>query len=81
MIVFVPRRTTHFVNISGAHVRKSRHSKGWSQDELAVQCQLAGWDVTRGTIAKIEGHERLVTDYELKVLASVLGVDVREWLK
>jgi transcriptional regulator with XRE-family HTH domain len=60
--------------MSGAMVRRLRVKLGLSQPQLAVKCQLAGWDVERDTIAKIEGGTRLVRDIELVRLAAILGV-------
>jgi transcriptional regulator with XRE-family HTH domain len=62
------------LNMSGAMVRRLRVKLGLSQPQLAVKCQLAGWDVERDTIAKIEGGTRLVRDIELVRLAAILGV-------
>lgn len=39
-----------------------------------------GWDVSRETITRIETHQRLVSDYEVYLLASALGVSPRELL-
>jgi transcriptional regulator with XRE-family HTH domain len=47
-------------------------TRGWSQTELAERCQLAGWDISRGIIAAIEGRVRWVGDFEAMVLAQVL---------
>ena len=40
--------------------------------------QLAGWDVSRGALAKLESQLRRVPDGELLFLASVLGVGVAD---
>ena len=45
------------MNIVGPRVRDIREAKGLTQDDLAVQCNLIDWDVSRGTIAKIESSE------------------------
>lgn len=37
--------------------------------------------VCRGSISRIENHERTVTDFELRALAEVLEVDVVDLLK
>lgn len=39
---------------------------------------MAGWDVSRGIIAGIEGKMRCVSDYEVMILAAVLGVGIPE---
>ena len=66
------------LNICGPQVRKIRSRLGWSQPRLAAECQLAGWDVSRDIIARIEGQTRWVGDFELVRLAAVLGVAASE---
>lgn len=61
-------------NIVGPQVMRHRTSKEWSQQQLATTCQLSGWDVSRGVIARIEGGVRWVSDFELLELAKVLQV-------
>lgn len=39
---------------------------------LAARCGVAGWDLSRGTLAKIEAGVRCVTDEETANLALVL---------
>ncbi len=65
-------------NIVGPQVMRHRNQKDWSQDQLATACQVAGWDVSRGVIARIEGGVRWVADLELIELAKVLKVKVRD---
>ena len=64
------------------HIRRLRLERGWTAQQLADECKLAGFPaLTRGTIAKIESKARKhVTADELAVLAHVLGVDVDELL-
>jgi transcriptional regulator with XRE-family HTH domain len=47
---------------------------GLSQEALAARLQLAGWDITRAGLSKIEARLRRVNDVELLVLARVLKV-------
>lgn len=61
-------------------IRKLREARDWSQSDLAAKCQLAGWDVGRDIIARIEGKIRLVRDSELITLAEVFGVTPNELL-
>lgn len=62
----------------GPRVRQIRESKGITQDELAAKCNLAGLNISRGTLAKIEAQVRRVTDAEVPLVAKALGVDVSE---
>jgi transcriptional regulator with XRE-family HTH domain len=61
-------------NIVGKQVQKRRKELGLTQEAFAAQCQLYGFDVTRGTISQIEARLRCVRDRELRLLADVLGV-------
>ncbi len=66
------------MNVCGPQVARRRNQLGWSQPQLALKCQLSGWDVSRDIIARIEGQVRCVEDAELAVLARVLGVRLEE---
>ena len=59
-------------NLIGPTVRKLRMAAGLSQEALAAKLQVAGWDITRGGLSKIEARIRRVNDAELLVLATVL---------
>lgn len=55
-----------------------RNARGWSQEKLASVCQLQGWDISRGVVARIEGGIRWVADFELLELAKSLKVSVQK---
>ena len=64
-------------NSIGPSVRKFRVDKEWTQEVFAGRLQLAGLHhFSRTTVAKVETQIRSVYDYELVVLAKVLGVDI-----
>ena len=65
-------------NIVGSQVRKIRTEVEISQAELAAECQLQGWDVSRDVVAKIEDGRRWVADEELLKLARALDCAVPE---
>ena len=65
-------------NVTGRQIAKVRTQKGLSQDQLAGKCQRAGWDISRGTLAKIEAGVRCVSDSELLLLAKALEVPVSD---
>lgn len=67
-------------NLVGARVRKLRMEAGLSQDALSARCQAAGWDVSRGTFAKIEAGLRRVNDAEILILAKVMKLTVSDLL-
>ncbi len=66
-------------NICGPKVREARLNKKLTQENFAAKLQVEGMNIERNSISRLESGNRLVTDYELKVIAKVLGVDVR-WL-
>ena len=61
-------------NIIGGKLREYRLER--SQKELAERLETYAIYVCRGSISRIENHERTVTDFELRALAEVLEVDV-----
>ena len=65
-------------NVVGLEIRRLRESKGWSQADLARELQLAGWDVERTVLTKIELRKRCLTDYELLVIAKTLKVTLND---
>jgi len=48
--------------------------KGWTQETFAGKLQLFGWDISRESLAKLEGQLRRVPDGELLFVAKVLKV-------
>lgn len=71
-------RKKYPVNVVGPTIRKLRGKLGLTQEALAGRCQLAGLDISRSTMGQIEARLRYVTDEELFVLASQLGVSADE---
>lgn len=70
------RRKRYRKNLVGVAVQRRRIELGWSQSRLAAQCQMIGWDISRGIVASLEGGTRWVGDFEAALLASALGVGV-----
>lgn len=67
-----------FHNNVGPQVRRRRYYLGWSQSTLAAKLQLAGLDISRSGVSKIEARLRFVDDRDLMYLAEVLGVPVQD---
>lgn len=63
-------------NLIGPVVRRLRMAGGLSQEALAARLQVAGWDITRAGISKIESRIRRVNDAEMLVLARALKCDL-----
>lgn len=66
-------------NISGDRIHQARTAKRLSQNDLAARMQVNGIGIGREAISRIETVDRFVTDYELAILARILGVSM-EWL-
>ena len=66
-------------NLVGPQVRKARAWLKLTQEDLAANLQLAGWDISRASLAKIEAQLRWVADWELYLLADVLGMAMHEF--
>ncbi len=66
-------------NICGDRIREARVVQRMSQSELAAKMQIAGIAIERDSISRIENGTRFAADYELKLFAKVLNVDV-VWL-
>jgi transcriptional regulator with XRE-family HTH domain len=62
------------LNVMGATLRRLRLDRNLTQTQLAAKCSVLGWDVSAGTIAKVETHLRSVYDAELLIYARVLRV-------
>jgi transcriptional regulator with XRE-family HTH domain len=62
-------------NIVGPQVRKLRYQQEMTQGMFAARCSILGWDLSRGTLSKIEAQLRCVTDAELVILARALKVE------
>ena len=62
-------------NLIGPQVRKLRYQRGWRQKDLAAKLQIAGWDIDRGSVSKIESQLMRVGDFQILYLGKVLKVD------
>ena len=68
-------------NMIGPMLRSLREAEGLTQAEFAARLQLAGWDISRETLAKVESQVRCVTDRELVRFADALQVEPSELLR
>ncbi len=65
-------------NLVGPAVRRLRSEKKLTQERFAARCNVMGWDLSRGTLAKIEAGVRRVSDLEAMLLATALKVHIRQ---
>jgi len=66
-------------NICGDRVHEARCRLRLTQSDLAAQLQVAGINIERDSVSRIEIGTRFVADYELRELAKLLKVSVA-WL-
>lgn len=69
-------------NICGKRIKKFREQlpEKISQKQFSDMLQIAGLDVDKNAVQRIESGDRFVTDIELKIIARVLGVSYQELL-
>lgn len=69
-------------NICGRKIRelRKRMPEKTSQKKLADMFQLAGLDIDKNAVQRIESGKRFVSDIELKIMAEVLAVSCQELL-
>ncbi len=65
-------------NIVGLKIKEARksHNPPFTQEKLAIELQILGWNIDRFGVSKIERTERQVLDKEVVLLADALGVSV-----
>lgn len=61
-------------NLIGSRLIQLRKQQSLSQRDLAHRLHLAGYDMDKNVITRIETDKRYVTDIELKALSEVPGV-------
>lgn len=69
-----PRTKTGEKNLIGLYLKELRKEHHLSQRDLARQLQLAGFDMDKNVITRIETNKRYVTDLELKALTEIFHV-------
>ena len=62
-------------NLVSSRLIELRRQQGLSQRDLAHKLQLAGYDMDKNVITRIETNKRYVTDIELRALSQVLDVN------
>ena len=69
-----PRTSSGEKNLICSRLIELRRQQNLSQRDLAHRLQLAGYDMDKNVITRIETNKRYVTDIELRALSEVLGV-------
>ena len=76
-----PRSDTGKKNLISENLIALRQKRKLSQRDLAKLLQLAGCDMDRNVITRIETQKRYVTDIELQKLCQVLDTTFEELTK
>lgn len=69
-----PRSADGKKNLIGRRLIELRKQNGLSQRALAQELQLAGLDIDKNVITRIETNKRYVTDVELQKIVHFFGV-------
>jgi transcriptional regulator with XRE-family HTH domain len=74
-------KTSSKRNISGRRIAEARAvaKPPLTQDDLSAKLALAGVQMDRAAVAKIENNLRRILDFELRAIARILDVKV-DWL-
>lgn len=69
-----PTSPSGLKNLIGQRLIELRRQHNLSQRDLSHKLQLAGYDMDRNVITRIETNQRYVTDIELKALSEIFNV-------
>lgn len=72
--MFINKSSDGQNNLCGGVIGKRRKEMGKSQRQLADLLQIAGLDIDKNAIQRIEAGKRFVTDIELTYFSRVLNV-------
>ena len=62
-----------YEKIVGSNIRKIREDAKMTQELLATKLQLAGCDITRSAVAKIEVGQRHIYPDEIKLIKEIFN--------
>ena len=68
-------------NLIGSNLIALRKKYHLSQRGLAHELQLAGYDMDKNVITRIETQQRYVTDIEIKALCDLFNVSFEDLIK
>lgn len=69
-----PRTSLNGKNLINKQLKLLRKQRNLSQRGLATELQLAGYDIDKNVITRIESNKRYVSDFELKILSEFFDV-------
>ena len=79
--MFINKAVDGSNNVCGTNVAQLRKELNISQRELADKMQLAGIDIDKNAIQRIECGKRFVTDIEILAFAKVFNISLDKLLK
>ena len=79
--MFINKTPDGLNNICGKNIYTLRNALKISQRELADRMQLAGIDIDKNAVQRIECGKRFVTDIEISAFADLFGVSADQLLK
>lgn len=69
-----PRTESSNKNLISKRLIELRKTHHLSQRDLSRKLQLAGYDIDKNVITRIETNQRYVTDIEIKALSQIFDV-------
>ena len=79
--MFINKTSDGKNNLCGEKIAVLRSNLKISQRALADRLQIAGLDIDKNAVQRIEAGKRFVTDIELKIISQVLEITVDELLR
>ena len=78
--LFINKSQDGLNNFCGKNIAQFRKALNISQRELADRLQLAGLDIDKNAVQRIECGKRFVTDIEIVYISKVLNVSYEDLL-
>ncbi len=75
-----PRSETGDKNLISKRLVELRKQHHMSQRDLAYKLQLAGYDIDKNVITRIESNKRFVSDIEIRALCYVFRISYKQLL-
>jgi transcriptional regulator with XRE-family HTH domain len=76
-----PRSVSGKKNLISENLMELRHRYNLSQRDLAQKLQIAGCDMDKNVITRIETQKRYVNDIEIQQLCEILNTTFEEFTK
>ena len=76
-----PDKDTNNKNLISHNLIVLRKQHGLSQGDLASRLQLAGYNLDKNAITRIEANNRYVSDIELRALKEIFDITYEELLQ